>query len=155
MKKLLLAAAAVCAITVTASADETLKWRHVQHASIFQTVEVGDAKGHVLNVYRLPGLATFLDGSIGSTAVIGESDVTNGGGAIQGYMVLQTKDGSELWLKYAGSISPDGVRKGTQVVIGGAGKYQGAKGEGTFEGNGTSIGPDLISYIDNVINLKK
>jgi hypothetical protein len=124
MKKLLLAIAVVCAITVTASADETLKWRHVQHASIFQTVEVGDAKGHVLNVYRLPGLATFPDGSIGSTAVIGESDVTNGGGAIQGYMVLQTKDGSELWLKYAGSISPDGGRKGTQVVIGGAGKYQ-------------------------------
>jgi hypothetical protein len=155
MRNWFLVSAALLAIPANAYGDETLKWRHVQHATTFQTVEVGDTKGHVLNVYRLPGLATFPDGSIGSTAVIGESDVTNGGGAINGYMVLKTKDGSELWLKYTGSITADGVRKGTEFVIGGTGKYQGVKGEGTFEGNGTQIGPDLISYIDNVITIKK
>jgi hypothetical protein len=113
MKKLLLVTA-LC-IPAGAHADETLKWRHVQHATTFQTVDVGDTKGHVLNIYRLPGMAMFPDGTIGSTAVMGESDVTNGSGPIQGYIMLQTKDGSELWMKYVGArAATDGIER--QVV---------------------------------------
>jgi hypothetical protein len=157
MKKLLLVTAAMCALPAIASADEVLKWRHVQHAKTFQTVEVGDVSGHVLANYRVIGLAMFPDGSLGTTTVIGASDVVNGSGTLNGYYSLETPDGSELWLKFTGVITVEGKaspRKGTAIVIGGKGRFAGAKGEGTWKGDGTNIGPDLISYIDNVITLK-
>jgi hypothetical protein len=140
-----------------AKADETIKWRHVQHVASFQTQQVGDVNGHTLNIYRTPGMAFFPDGSTGTTLVIGTSDVINGSGALNGYYTLNFNDGSELWLKYTGTIKVDSKaqRKGTAIVIGGKGRYAGAKGEGTWEGDGTPAGPDAISYIDNVINIKK
>jgi hypothetical protein len=46
-------------------------------------------------------------------------------------------------------------RRGTFTVIGGKGRYEGAKGDGTWEGDGTRSGPAAISYIDNVVNIKK
>jgi hypothetical protein len=47
------------------------------------------------------------------------------------------------------------VGKGTAIVIGGKGRYAGAKGEGTFEGEMVNPGPEGIQYIDNVTNIKK
>jgi uncharacterized protein with beta-barrel porin domain len=90
--------------------------------------------------------------------VIASSDVTNGAGTLNGYYTVNFSDGSALWLKFSGSVKVDGAktpRRGTATVIGGTGRYAGAKGEGTWEGDGTSVGPDVISYIDNVINIKK
>jgi hypothetical protein len=155
-KLALIGFAAILAMPV--KADETLKWRHVQHASSFQTQDVGDIKGHALAVFRLPGIAFFSDGTVGSDVVIGASDTTDGVGTFQGYLFLTFPDGSELRLSFAGSAKPDGARnprRGTYTVIDGTGRFQGAKGEGTFEGDGTRVGPELISYIDNVINIKK
>jgi hypothetical protein len=54
-------------ISTSALADETLKWRHVQHTASLQTLQVGDVNGHALNIYRLPGMAFFPDGSTGTT----------------------------------------------------------------------------------------
>jgi hypothetical protein len=90
--------------------------------------------------------------------VIALSDVTNGSGTLNGYYTVNFSDGSALWLKFSGSVEAEGAktpRRGTATVIGGTGRYAGAKGEGTWEGDGTSVGPDVISYIDNVINIKK
>src|SRR6516162_4000040 len=87
------------------------------------------------------GIAFFPDGSIGTTLVIGTSDVTSGVGAtINGYYTVNFADGSTLWFKYTGTTKPP-TAKGTAIVIGGKGRYAGAKGEGTFEGASTS-GPD-------------
>jgi hypothetical protein len=72
-----------------------LKWRHVQHAVEFHSVEVSDAKGHILNTLHAIGVASFPDGSVGSTAGFGLTDTTNGSGTIQGYFILTTVDGSE------------------------------------------------------------
>jgi hypothetical protein len=141
-----------------ARADETLKWRHVQHNTSFQSQDVGDVKGHSLSVYQLPGIAFFPDGSTGSTLVVGTSDVTNGSGTLNGYSTLNFTDGSAIFMKYTGTIKVDGTkvpRRGTFTVIGGKGRYEGAKGDGTWEGDGTQVGPATISYIDNVINIKK
>jgi hypothetical protein len=103
-------------------------------------------------------MALFPDGTTGTTQVFGVSDMTNGSGPANGYIVLNLSDGSELWLKYAGTVRVDGTkvpRKGTYTVIGGKGRFTGAKGDGTWEGDGTQLGPELLSYIDNVINIKK
>ena len=77
-----------------AAAVETLKWRHVQHAASIQTRQVGDVDGHTLSLYRLPGLASFADGSTGTTMVIGTNDSVNGSGPASGYLILTFNDGS-------------------------------------------------------------
>jgi hypothetical protein len=149
----------IVALTATSAlADETLKWRHVQHTTSFQTQQVGDVNGHTLNIYRQPGMAFFPDGSTGTTLVFGTSDTVTGSGPVNGYFNLKFNDGSELWTKYTGAVKVDGTkvpRKGTFIVIGGKGRYAGAQGDGTWEGDGTPPGTDAISYIDNVINIKK
>jgi len=102
----------------------------------------------------MPGLATFPDGHVATTELAGSSDTANGGGGIQGYLVLHDKEG-DLWLKWSGTVSSDGLRKGTFTAMGGTGRFAGTKGEGTFEGRGTGIGPNAMAYIDNKIILTK
>jgi hypothetical protein len=83
---------------VPPKADETVKWRHVHHLTGFQTQQVGNTDGHTLNLFRLPGIAFFPDGSIGTTLVIGASDATSGVGAtINGDYTANFADGSALW----------------------------------------------------------
>ena len=139
-------------------ADETVKWRHVQHNTSVQSLNVGDINGHSLFLYQLPGIAFFPDGSLGSTMVIGTSDLTNGSGTNSGYNILNFSDGSALFMKYSGTNKIEGnrfPRQGTFTVIGGKGRYEGAKGDGTWQGDGTRSGPEAIIYIDNVVNIKK
>jgi hypothetical protein len=157
VKKGLLVTAVLLAISTSAFADETLRWRHVQHTSQLQTQEVGDVKGHNLNVYRIPGLALFPDGSIGQVMVVGQSDTLNGTGAVQGYMTMTASDGSELHTKYTGEIKVEpkaSPRKGTFIVTGGTGRFANAKGDGTWSGDGAPNSPGAMSYIDVSINLK-
>jgi hypothetical protein len=138
-RRIILACALAGVLSVPAKADETLKWRHVHHATSFQTQQVGDVDGHTLNLFRLPGIAFFSDGGTGTSLVVGTSDVTSGVGAtINGY--------------YTGTGKFPTI-KGTAIVIGGKGRFAGAKGEGTFEGE--TVGPEGIQYVDNVVNIKK
>jgi hypothetical protein len=158
MRSIFLATAVLGVIATSACADETLKWRQVQHATSFQSQQVGDVNGHSLGLYRLAGIAFFPDGSTGTTVVIGTNDAVNGSGPVNGYSTVSFSDGSELMVKYTGAIKVDATkvpRKGTFIVIGGKGRYAGAKGDGTWEGDGSPPGSDQITYIDNVLNIKK
>jgi hypothetical protein len=153
MKKLLLVTATLSLISTAASADETLKWRHAQYTGSYSSQPITDANGHTLNLYRLPGIAMFPDGSVGSTMVTGVSDVINGSGPLHGYNVITTADGSKLFLSYTGSIN--GTKRGGDfVVTGGTGKYAGAKGTGTWSGAGNPPGPEAMSYIDGEVTIK-
>ena len=80
----------------------------------------------------MPGLATFPYGSIGTTEVLGQSDILGGGGPIRGYLVLHAM-GGDLWCQWGGTVITGGSRRGMFVVTGGTGRFAGAKGEGTFE----------------------
>jgi hypothetical protein len=161
MKRTLFALAFAGIFSLPAKADETVKWRHVQHTASVQTLQVGDINGHTLNLFRLPGIAFFPDGSTGKTVVVGTSDVLAGAGSsgttVNGYYTLNFDDGSALWFKYTGTVKSGAkpVVSGTGIVIGGQGRYAGATGNGTFEGPTVSPGPDAIQYIDNVYNIKK
>jgi hypothetical protein len=139
-----------------AKADETLKWRQVQHVASMQTLQAGD--GHTLSLFRLPGIVFFPDGSTGISQVNGTSDTVNGAGPSNGYLSVIFGDGSELWTKWTGQLGPK--RNGTFIVIGGRGRYAGAKGDGTWEANGpplitNSANTDSIAYVDSVANIKK
>jgi hypothetical protein len=159
MYRVFICAVAGALFISAAKADETVKWRHVHHLTGFQIQQVGDADGHALNLFRLPGIAFFPDGSIGTSLVVGTGDFTAGVGSTNnGYYSVSFADGSTLWLKFTGanntgaSKTPTG--KGTAIVIGGTGRYAGAKGEGTFETVSTN-GPDAYQSVDNVINIRK
>ena len=82
-----------------------------------------------------------------------------GSGTNSTYSNLTFDDGSVLWYKSAGMATADGARtifRGTITVLGGKGRFAGAKGEGGY--NGARIGPlasgaDL--FLDQMINVKK
>jgi hypothetical protein len=67
MRSTSLALAMLSIISTSAIADETLKWRQVQHVASMQILQVGD--GHTLSLYRLPGIVFFPDGSTGTSQV--------------------------------------------------------------------------------------
>ena len=64
-----------------------------------------------------------------------------------------------LWYKAAGTATAEGARtifRGTITVIGGKGRFAGAKGEGGYTGARTgslASGADL--FLDQMINVKK
>jgi hypothetical protein len=154
----------ICLLTISfagidARADETLKFRQFMHATAFQSQEVGDVDGHAASIVRFSGLAELSDGSIGTSYFVALTDYTKGEGPFSVYDSLTLKDGSVLWFKMDGTATVDGATslfKGTVKVLGGKGKFEGAKGDGTVTGaryTPVSVGADL--YNDIAINLKK
>jgi hypothetical protein len=148
-----------CSAISIARADGILKWRHVQHIASMHSQDVGDVDGHSFAVQQLPGIAFFPDGSTGTTLVVASLDYAKGSGRLAGDYTLSFNDGSALWFKFSGTVKAEGAKsmlQGTATVISGKGRYEGAKGEGTWEG--TRIGPvaaGAISDIDNVFNIRK
>jgi hypothetical protein len=143
-----------------ARADEPLKFRLVTHATAVQTQEVGDVDGHVVVVARYSGLASFPDGSVGTTNFTATIDYIKGAGTYSTYYNVVLKDGSALWFKGTGPARPDGTTtiypEAPVAVLHGTGRFEGAKGDGTSVGarlTPLSTGAEL--YVDFVINIKK
>jgi hypothetical protein len=149
----------LCAGTI-ARADEVLKFRQVMHATSVQTQEVGDVDGHALGLGRFSGLALFPDGSVATTYLTSTNDYIKGAGTNSTYYNVTFKDGSVLWYKVTGTAKPDGTTtifpEAPLNVLGGKGRFEGAKGDGTLSGvrlSPLATGADL--YSDAVINVKK
>jgi hypothetical protein len=144
---------------VGAAQAEDLEFRAVMHLTSAQTQDVGDAEGHILGLVRASGIASFQDGSTATTYFIAQTDYTKGAGTNTTYNNLTFDDGSVLWYKTAGTATVDGNRtifKGMITVIGGKGRFAGAKGEGGFSGarlTPLSAGADL--FLDQTITVKK
>jgi hypothetical protein len=160
MKKLLLVTAALCSIPASAYADETLKFRTITHAVSVQSQDVGDVDGHVMSVAKFSGLATFPDGTIGTAYFVSATDYIKGSGpASPVYNNLTLDDGSVLWFKTSGDIKVVGNKidvKGVISVIGGTGRFAGAKGEGVVTGSRPAqLAAGVELYNDITINLKK
>jgi hypothetical protein len=142
-----------------AHADEMLELRAVMHANSVQTQDVGDVDGHAVGVARFSGIASFQDGSTATTYFIATIDYVKGTGTDSSYGNLTFDDGSVLWYKTSGMATVDGARtifRGMITVLGGKGRFAGAKGEGGY--NGARIvplaaGADL--FLDQMINVKK
>jgi hypothetical protein len=145
--------------TGIAKADETLKFRAVLHATFVQSQDVGDVDAHTMSLARYSGLTSFPDGTTGTGYFVASTDYIKGAGTFWVYNNLTLNDGSVLWYKSTGTTTMDGTTsrfQGTVTVLGGKGKYEGAKGDGTVTGARMvplSAGADL--YNDLVINIKK
>jgi len=142
-----------------ARADETLKFRAIAHATSVQSQDVGDVDGHLISVGRFSGIASFPDGAVGTTYFVFVTDYIKSSGTFSTHNNLTLNDGSVLWYKLNGTTKVEQTisrSQGTVTVVGGTGKYEGAKGDGTITGvrvPGLATGVDR--YDDFVINVKK
>jgi hypothetical protein len=153
-RTILFAAAGAVIFAMPAKADETLKFRIVGHATSFQSQDVGDVDGHSLILARLSGLASFPDGSVGSVYWTLQGDDIKGDGTWMTYVYVTLLDGSVLRYKATGSQKASGAITGSLSVLGGKGRFEGAKGDGSINGaHPPETGPN--SYFDIVINIKK
>ena len=162
MNKYVIAMAVMALVGTTAlvQADEMLKFRTIGHAVLAQSHEVGDVDGHVLTVVRFSGLASMADGSVAQSYFTAQTDYIKGAGTFNVYTNVTFTDGSVLWLKTEGGKA---VMEGTTtkfsgpvVVIGGKGRFEGAKGDGTIAGARPAplvTGAQL--YTDTTVNIKK
>jgi hypothetical protein len=154
MRRIILACALAGALAVPAKADETVKFRIVGHATSFQSQEVGDVDGHALTLARLSGLASFPDGSVAPVNWTLTGDDTNGDGTWMTYVNVALLDGSVLRYKATGSSKASGPITGSLTVLGGKGRFEGAKGDGTINGaHPPQTG--AYAYFDIAINIKK
>jgi hypothetical protein len=108
--------------------------RRVQGTAEITTLEVGDVPGHIVGVVEFKGLTFFATHSNPATF-----DLTNGSGPHQGYVVHYFDDGATSIERYQGEarLSADGKRtivEGNFQCIGGTGRFEGLKGEGTYRG---------------------
>jgi len=132
---------------------ETSKSRSVYRLAKVEMMEVGDVPGHVIGVLELRGLS-FENDEVGTYSGWVTVDYTNGSGKHEGYGITTFEDGSTHVSKVQGTTkaSEDGKIsefEGTFTFIGGSGRFEGIKGEGSYTGKRIaplSVGAD--SYID-------
>jgi hypothetical protein len=132
--------------------------RRVQGTAEITAVEVGDMPGHVVGVVQFKGLTFFADGQIATHTNPATFDLTNGSGPHQGYVIHYFDDGSTSIERYQGEakLGADGKRttvSGTFECIGGTGRYEGLRGEGTYRGErlGALRTGDFV-YVDTTGN---
>jgi hypothetical protein len=146
-------------VTTSAQADETLKFRATMQATSAQSQDIGDVEGHAASLARFTGLASFPDGTVASTYFVASTDYIKGAGTFFVYQNLTLSDGSVLWFKNNGTATMEGTTtmfKGTVTVLGGKGRFEGAKGDGTVTGARVApLATGAVLYNDLVINVKK
>jgi hypothetical protein len=136
-----------------------LRFRMITHVVSAQSHAVGDVDGHLISLARFSGLAFFPDDAVATVYFTATADYTNGAGAFTLYPILTLNDGSVLWLKSVGTGTIDGTKTqfvGTVTVLGGKGRFEGARGDGTLTGaryTPLSVGADLVS--DYTVSIKK
>jgi hypothetical protein len=125
-------------VSSVARADEVVKFRMFLHATSVQSQEVSDVEGHVLYVGRYSGLASFSDGSVSPASLAFTGDYVKGAGTFSAYVGVTPSKESTLWIKATGTAKPEGSTtvfpEAPATVLGGSGRFEAAKGDGTFVG---------------------
>jgi hypothetical protein len=153
------AAAAVAFCVNTSFADETLKYRSIWHTTFTQSQNVPDTDGHIVAVIRSEGVASFSNGSVAVDIFTGTLDYTKGSGPAVVYDEITFSDGAALFLKLTGMTTAEGPRstfKNAITIIGGKGRFAGAKGDGTLTGARLAPQPGVGAqlYGDITLNIK-
>ncbi len=121
------------------AADAPLTGRISLHYTKSETIEVGDAPGHLMGVAQQTGLVFYADGGVARKTTTFTFDLVKGKGTFNEYSVITDQDGSILVSRGIGTAGPVGdgkkfVIEGKIECIGGTGRYEGFKGTGTFTG---------------------
>ena len=132
----------VVLVPMTQAADE-VAGRVVYHTQKAEMFEAGDVPGHIVGVAQQSGLTFFTkgpaSGQIATRMMYTSYDVVKWKGSYTTFIVDTFQDGSTLIYKASGTITPidAGNRtafEGTYEITGGAGRFEGMKGKGSFKG---------------------
>ncbi len=122
---------------LAAQAGETeVEGRNVHHGVKSEWVEVGDVEGHVVGFWEINGLG-FQEDDVTAIKGWGTFDSIKGTGTHQGYLIKTWSDGSTYTSSFEGRSKPAGklrLNEGTWILVGGTGRFEGVKGEGTYSG---------------------
>ncbi len=108
-------------------ASYTVKW---------EQIEVGDEEGHVVAVYKSKAIyfnEITGEKTAGTSVNMMDINLKTGQGFVQGYGVTIDKDGDKSFRTHEGKPVGKGHWKGTWTSTKGTGKYEGVKGEGTWD----------------------
>lgn len=132
----------VLLVPTTQAADEVVG-RSVYHTEKGEMMEAGDVPGHIVGVAQQSGLTFYTkgpaSGQIATRMANLYLDVVKWKGTFTAYVVDTFQDGSSLKYKAIGTITPMGegnraAFEGTYEITGGAGRFEGKKGKGSFKG---------------------
>jgi hypothetical protein len=159
MRYVLLATVTLSVIATSALADEMLKYRSVYYTTSIQSQNIPDVDGHIVAIVHATGVASFPDGSVAADNLTTTIDYTKGSGPLTGYSDMTFSDGSVLFTKSLSTATTEGQRttfKGTMSIIGGKGRFAGAKGDGTLTGARLQPQPGAgaQAYVDVTLNIK-
>ncbi len=116
---------------------KTIKGTNFHHTVVWQGIEVGDVEGHLVGAYENKGVSVYEDGQEVELLIRGTLDQVKGIGPVDGYDIRMYSDGSTITLEYHGEakMTPEGrVVSGTYTSCRGAGRFEGAKCQGTWTG---------------------
>ena len=115
---------------------ETLRVKVSGYATQSEVIQVGDMEGHVIMAGTNRGLAFFENGDVATYTNWGTADSIKGKAAVGGYTRFTFEDGSTIVYKFKGIWEPgpkgSPVGKGTGEFTNGTGRYEGIKGELTW-----------------------
>ena len=115
----------------------TVKGQNISSKSESTWIQIGEDKGHGIGTSETMGITVHGDGEVSTYVIKGTYDWNNTAGKSQGYVLRTFEDGSTYTGQYQGQSKLDGkvtVWSGTWAYLSGTGKYEGVKGEGTYQG---------------------
>lgn len=152
MKKFGLVLLMACAIALPASAQTKISGKQTCAKPDTQSVEVGDAAGHVMMVQKASckwDTGIEIEGTKATTSMdVASAEVWGMNATAHGYNMGTMDNGDKFTVKYSGSMkmAKDGTAtfEGKWSFAGGTGKLKGIKGGGTYKGSGTADGAGTV-----------
>lgn len=111
--------------------------RAVLYATKYDEIKVPGTSGDVVYHGEQDGVifnetgGTFLANA--RYQVVFKGEVSKGAAMAEGYKTFTMSDGSQVFAKWQGRKVADKRWNGTWTLIGGTGRYQGVRGQGTFD----------------------
>ena len=139
-----------------ASAGEKIRFQsqHINFATRFDTIVVGDEPGHFIAFFEAKGLGIRREGPEEPPYKIeiwGTGDYRGDGtGKDQGYGKFTFADGSTYFEEWTGEVS-DGRNVGTAVYFNGSGRFKGMMGGSKFDC--ALLGDRFICEVEGTIEL--
>ena len=145
---LLISIVAIFALAVTTSfAQEKtmISGKRYGVSSSSGTVKIDDTEGHIISVGESKGIDVATGAQFYNQSF---SDLVKGNGTHRGYSKAVYPDGDVIRNTYEGKVTTTHLSKGKTIttfegtfsIIGGTGKYENAKGGGTYIGQYIGVG---------------
>ena len=128
--------AALILVPAAKAGEKTVKFKFVAPITKVEIIRVPDMKGHVIGVLERRGIAIYENGETAAYHAMVSFDAFKEQATWSAYSELSFADGSTFICKAQGTRTGNMPRliKGTGKYIKGTGRFEGIKGELTYDG---------------------